>query len=173
MGRRGASLPRERVLKVDKDCHVDSDLEQQYVRQSIATLRKHRLRVEWIRATRTNHGRHYYIKVLPAVDASTANKLQYLLGDDANRVDFNQARIDSRLLEWNKLFEAVGRKMKTLYLDKRIEAVRHSRCFKLLSRYMRRKSRSLADLAEYIDPENGCPYQFQCQDCLGDVCWKN
>ena len=168
---RGAGLPREDVLKIDKDCHVSSELEREYVRQSIATLRKHRLRVEWIRATRTNHGRHYYIKVLPAVDASTANKLQYLLGDDANRVDFNQARIDSGLPEWNKLFEAVGRRMRTLYVDKRVEAFR--RYFKLLSRYMRRKSRSLADLAEYIDPENGCPYQFQCQDCLGDVCWKD
>jgi hypothetical protein len=106
---------KESVLKLDKDCHVSSQLEREYVRQSIAILRKHHLRVLSISATRTHHGRHYYIRIDPPVDAHTANNLQYQLGDDPRRVDFNRARINSRLAHWNKLFEAVGRKMMTLY----------------------------------------------------------
>lgn len=103
------------MLKIDKDCHVSSRLEREYVRQSIAILRKHHLRGPTINATRTHHGRHYYIKIDPPVEAHTANNLQYLLGDDAKRVSYNAARINSGLEEWNKLFEAVGRKLKTLY----------------------------------------------------------
>jgi len=110
-----AGLPKESVLKIDKDCHVDSQLEQEYVRNTIVILSQHHLGVEWVKATRTQHGRHYYIKIDPAVDALTANRLQYLLGDDPRRVSYNQARIKSRLLEWNKLFEAAGRKLRTVY----------------------------------------------------------
>jgi len=113
--RRDAEIPRVSELRVDKDCHVSSQLEREYVRQSIAILRKHHLRVELIKATRTYHGRHYYISIDPPVDARTANNLQYLLGDDARRVDFNRARVISRLKEWSLLFEDVGRKLKTLY----------------------------------------------------------
>jgi hypothetical protein len=103
------------LLKIDKDCHVDVALEKEYVRQSIETLSKHNLRVEWIKATRTWNGTHYYIQIDPPVEAHTANRLQYLLGDDAKRVSLNEARINTGLSEWNKLFEAVGRKLRTVY----------------------------------------------------------
>ncbi|MFI5449669.1 MAG: hypothetical protein ACHQ03_07890 [Candidatus Bathyarchaeia archaeon] len=79
------------------------------------TVSKRHIRVERIQATRTPHGRHYYITIYPAVDADTANRLQYLLGDDPKRVDYNQARIESGLLEWNKLFESIGRRLSILY----------------------------------------------------------
>jgi hypothetical protein len=115
---RSVQLPREGVLKVDKDCHVTQQLEREYIGHAISLLRKHHVSVESIRATRTHHGRHYYIKIHPPVDAHTANSLQYLLGDDASRVDYNRARINSRLEEWNKLFEAAGRKLVTLYTSK-------------------------------------------------------
>ena len=108
-------LPRESVLKVDKDCHVDRQLEREYVQDSITILRRRHIRVKSIEATRTQHGRHYYFHIHPSVDALTANRLQYLLGDDPKRVGYNQARIDSGLLEWNKLFEAIGRRLITLY----------------------------------------------------------
>jgi hypothetical protein len=108
-------LERESVLRVDKDCHVSSRLEREYVQHAISLLRKYHVSVEWIKATRTHHGRHYYIKINPPVDAHTANELQYQLGDDPKRVDYNRARINSRLAHWNKLFEAVGRKLRTLY----------------------------------------------------------
>jgi murein tripeptide amidase MpaA len=100
---------------VDKDCHVSTTLERHYVEQAIALLSKYGLTVPRIEATRTYHGRHYYFHVTPLVDAQTANDLQYLLGDDAKRVDFNQARINSGLSEWNKLFENVGRQLRTIY----------------------------------------------------------
>jgi hypothetical protein len=105
------------VLKIDKDCHVDKLLEQEYVRQSIEILSKHHVRAFWIRATRTGKGSHYYIHIIPSVDASTANRLQYLLGDDAKRVSLNQARINSGLEDWNLLFEVVGSRLRTLYCE--------------------------------------------------------
>jgi hypothetical protein len=109
-------LGRENVLKVDKDCHVSSELEREDVQQMRATLRRHHLRVLSINATRTQHGRHYYISIDPPVSAKTANELQYLLGSDAKRVDYSRALINSRLAHWNRLFEDLGRRKVTLYL---------------------------------------------------------
>jgi hypothetical protein len=108
-------VDRVHTLKIDKDCHVDSSLEKQYVQQTVEILFKHNVKVRRIEATRTRLGRHYYIQIEPSVDANTANRLQYLLGDDAKRVSLNQARINSGLEDWNLLFEAVGRKLRTLY----------------------------------------------------------
>jgi hypothetical protein len=71
--------------------------------------------VMWIRSTQTQHGMHFYIKIDPPVDAHTANNLQYLLGDDAKRVSYNRARINSGLVEWNKLFERIGARLRTIY----------------------------------------------------------
>lgn len=105
------------TLKIDKDCHVDTSLEKEYVRQSIAVLSKHHVRVRWIKSTRTRHGPHYYIQIEPPVDAHTANRLQYLLGDDSKRVSLNEARINSGLEDWNLLFESAGRKLRTLYSE--------------------------------------------------------
>jgi hypothetical protein len=118
------------TLKVDKDCHVDPPLEKDYVLQSVAILSKHHVKVKWIKTTRTRHGRHYYIQIDPAVDATTGNNLQYLLGDDAKRVSLNQARIDAGLAEWNLLFEAVGRRRRIIYRDL---AVRHKRTSEIAS----------------------------------------
>jgi hypothetical protein len=115
MQRRNSSLPRESVLKVDKDCHIDSALEQEYIQDSRAILCRHGITVLKIEATRTYHGRHYYFYLAEPLDARTANRLQYLLGDDPKRVDYNQARIDSGLPGWNKLFESIGRKTTTLH----------------------------------------------------------
>jgi hypothetical protein len=108
-------LGKESVLKVDKDCHVSSQLEREDVRQMLATLRRHRLRVLWIKATRTQHGRHYYISIDPPVSAKAANELQYLLGSDAKRVADSRLLINSRFAYWNRLFEDLGRRKMTLY----------------------------------------------------------
>ena len=110
-----ASLPKESVLKIDKDCHVDTKLNREYVHTIIDICRKHGVRVLWIKTSITAHGRHFYIRIDPPVDAKTANKLQYLLGDDAKRVDFNRARIESGLSGWNKLFESLGTRLRTIY----------------------------------------------------------
>jgi hypothetical protein len=108
-------LGKESVLKLDKDCHVSSQLEREDVQQMLATLRRHHLRVLSIKATRTQHGRHYYISIDPPVTAKTANELQYLLGSDQKRVDYSRALINSRLAHWNRLFEDLGRRKVTLY----------------------------------------------------------
>ena len=109
-------LPREGVLKIDKDCFVDARLNGQYVESILDTCKKHGVTVLSIRSTLTRHGVHFYVMIDPPIDAHTANDLQYLLGDDPKRVAFNEARIQSGLIGWNKLFETVGRKLKTLYL---------------------------------------------------------
>jgi hypothetical protein len=115
MRRSNSSLPRESILKVDKDCHIDSELEREYIQDSLAILSKRGITVLKIEVTRTYHGRHYYFHLAKPVDAQTANRLQYLLGDDSKRVDYNRARINSKLVGWNKLFETVGRKLRTIY----------------------------------------------------------
>jgi len=118
------SLPKESVLKIDKDCHIDSELEDEYIQDALAILARRRIRVLKIEATRTYHGRHYYFYLAEPVDAQTANRLQYLLGDDSRRVDFNRARINSRLVGWNKLFETVGRKTRTIYSNPALQPTR-------------------------------------------------
>jgi hypothetical protein len=110
-------LGKESVLKLDKDCHVSSQLEREDVENMLAILRRHHLRVLWIKATRTLHGNHYYISIDPPVDAHTANNLQYLLGSDAKRVAYSRALLGprSRFFAWNRLFEPLGRRKVTLY----------------------------------------------------------
>jgi hypothetical protein len=117
MRRRDASanLPKESVLKVDKDCFVDPKLNRDYVRTVIDICSKRGIWVQWIKSTLTRHGRHFYIKIDPPVKALMTNDLQYLLGDDPRRVAFNKARIKSGLPEWNKLFERIGAVLRTIY----------------------------------------------------------
>lgn len=103
------------MLKVDKDCNVDPDLNREYVHAVIETCREHGVTVLWIKVTRTAHGRHFYIGVDPPVEAHKENRLQYLLGDDSKRFDFNRARIRSGLAEWNKLFERIRAPLTTIY----------------------------------------------------------
>jgi len=103
------------VLKIDKDCFVDPELNMEYVRTILHTCRKYELKVLWVKSSRSRHGMHFYIRIKPAVEAHMANNLQYLLGDDTKRVAFNRARIESRVAEWNKLFEKPNVKPSTVY----------------------------------------------------------
>jgi hypothetical protein len=65
--------------------------------------------------SRTKKGQHYYVGIRPAVSPEMANRLQWLLGDDCLRVDYNRARIQSGLDDWNKLFERIGQRYEALY----------------------------------------------------------
>jgi hypothetical protein len=65
---------------------------------------------------------HFYIKIKPAIEPHVANNLQYLLGDDAKRVAFNMARIESGLAEWNKLFERANARLTTVYRNYHIRS---------------------------------------------------
>jgi len=125
------SLAKESILKIDKDCHIDSKLEFQYIQDALAILSRRGITVLKVQATRTCHGRHYYFHLAEPVDAQTANRLQYLLGDDPRRVDFNQARINSGLLHWNLLFETIGRKLRTIYSNPALPPTRKRRARKV------------------------------------------
>ena len=114
-GNGSASQPKEDLLKIDKDCFVEADLEREYAQTVVDTCRKHGIKVVWIKSTQTQHGTHFYIKTNPPVDALTANNLQYLLGDDSKRVAFNKARVKSGLPGWNKLIERPNVRLRTIY----------------------------------------------------------
>ncbi len=109
-------MEKARVLKIDKDCFVDREWRKNYLRLTLSVCRSFGLRVDSIKRCRSRRkGEHYYVEVEPPVEPELANQLQYLLGDDASRVDFNRARIRSGLNEWNKLFEEAGRRLRTIY----------------------------------------------------------
>ncbi len=110
-----ANLPKESVLKIDKDCHVAAKLNYEMVQNIIDTCGKRGLNTLWIKTTRTAHGRHFYIKIDLPIEAEETNDLQYLLGDDAKRYAFNKARIESGLPEWNKLFEKPAAGLTRIY----------------------------------------------------------
>jgi hypothetical protein len=103
------------VLKIDKDCFVDRHWTQEYLRLITDVCRRHGVTVVSVKKCYSHHkGVHYYIEIDPPVEANLANMLQYLVGDDCQRVDHNRARIDAGSpSEWNKLFEAVGRRLTT------------------------------------------------------------
>lgn len=107
-------------LKIDKDCFVDGAWVDCYVQVIVATCQSFRVKVESIRMCNSRKkGLHLYIEISPPIEPSKANMLQWLLGADSARVDFNRARIKSGLEEWNKLFEVAGRRLKQIYTANR------------------------------------------------------
>jgi hypothetical protein len=108
-------LRKENVLKIDKDCHVSSDWLQDYTGLAKYVCNVHNVRVLSIKKTNSRKkGIHLYISIWPPVEAMLADRLQWLLGDDCLRVDFNRARIRAGLREWNKLFEVAGKRLRTI-----------------------------------------------------------
>jgi len=103
------------ILKIDKDCDVDQSWIQDYVRVVRSVCRMKRLRVAFVDMGRSKKGLHFYIAIQSSVGSELANRLQWLLGDDCRRVDYNRARIRSRYPDWNKLFERIGQRFVTLY----------------------------------------------------------
>jgi hypothetical protein len=65
--------------------------------------------------TKSKKGLHLYIGINPPIHAELANRLQWLLGDDCRRVDFNRARIRVGYPGFNKLFEAENARVFELY----------------------------------------------------------
>jgi hypothetical protein len=119
-GRRGTSMVSQ--LKIDKDIHVDRAWIQDYVRAIVLVCETKGVKVTSIRMCHSKRkGTHHYVDIQPAVRPELANRLQWLLGDDCLRVDYNRARIESGLVEdadWNKLFERIGQRYVTLYSGK-------------------------------------------------------
>jgi len=106
------------VLKIDKDCQVDYSLIRDYANAVKEVCRIKGVKVTSVELTRTQKGQHFYIRIHPPVRAHLANALQWLLGDDPRRFDYNRARIRSRYPDWNKLFEDLGRRFWVLYRGK-------------------------------------------------------
>ena len=119
---RSYANPRlESVIQVDKDCHPSKRLEGFWVVATVDTFKNLGVTVEKIQRTRTTNGNHYYISITPEVHARVANQLQFLAGDDARRVGFNEARLCAGLqkfVSWNLLFEPVGKRRVTIYTRK-------------------------------------------------------
>jgi hypothetical protein len=113
------ALGKENVLKIDKDCYIDPDLNKQYLQSIIATCKKKRRNVLWIMQSETPHGRHYELMIHPPMEPHVANNLQLLCGDDAKRYAFNRARIKSELVGWNKLWWYPHSALRTVYPRKR------------------------------------------------------
>ena len=110
------SVDKVSVLKIDKDCFVDRQWLEDYMRLIVRTCQLHGVTVLSVKKCRSRRkGFHLYIEITPAVESELANRLQWLLGDDSARVDFNRARIRSGLNEWNKLFEEPRRRLRTIY----------------------------------------------------------
>jgi hypothetical protein len=104
------------VLKIDKDCFVEREWLDDYVRTIRTICHQHHVQVVSVRMCNSRgKGQHFYVEIVPAIEADLANRLQFLLGDDCGRVDFNRARIDSGLNEWNKLFEKANTRLSTIY----------------------------------------------------------
>jgi hypothetical protein len=103
-------------LKIDKDCMAGKYWIAFYVQTILQTCREYGVGVWWIKMCNSKRkGQHFYIKLKQAVDSEFANMLQWLLGDDCRPVNFNNARIESGLVEWNKLFEVPCSRLRTLY----------------------------------------------------------
>lgn len=109
-------LDKVSILKVDKDCFVDPDWIRDYLLLIVVTCLMRGVKVVSVKMCNSQHkGIHFYIEITPPVEPKLANRLQWLLGDDSKRVDLNRARIESGLKGWNRLFERVGARLRTIY----------------------------------------------------------
>jgi hypothetical protein len=117
-GRSGVPMSKVDVLKIDKDCHVDESWIQDYARVVRSICHMKRVNVASVEMGHSKKGLHFYIGIQPRVSSELANRLQWLLGDDCRRVEYNRARIRSHYPDWNKLFEDLGRRFWVLYRSK-------------------------------------------------------
>jgi hypothetical protein len=123
-----SQLPRTSTLKIDKDCVVDKQLIQDYLRLILNVCKGFKVKVNRVRTCPSaRKGQHFYIDIKPPITAGLANRIHYLLGDDCQRVAFNQARIESGLAEWSKLFERTNVRLRTLYRSVKVPAGTRSR----------------------------------------------
>src|SRR5208337_2581874 len=111
----GLSVDKLSILKIDRDCFVDSAWIRNYAFVIVTICKMFDVTVEWIKATRSRKkGNHFYVKVRPALEPNFCNQLCYLLGDDALRVDRNRARIEAGFNAWSKLFERPNARLRAI-----------------------------------------------------------
>lgn len=113
------TLDKIGVLKIDKDCFISRQWMREYVETICQICKSKHVTVTCIKMSASRKkGLHFYISITPEIEAALAVYLQFLLGDDSQRVDYCRARVDSQLNEWNKLFEVAGRRLKTIYTSR-------------------------------------------------------
>jgi hypothetical protein len=110
-------LKEQDLLKIDKDCMVPRKWLLDYIHKIVLpTCGLYGITVLWVKCCPSERkGLHIYIRITPAVSAVLALELQYLLGDDCQRVSLNRARMRAGFDEWNKLFEPPDQRLRTLY----------------------------------------------------------
>lgn len=105
----------ETHIQFDRDCCVPKSWIVNWVRLVVVPVcRSFGVDAEYVCMTKTRKGLHFYIGINPPIHAELSNKLQWLLGDDCRRVDFNRARIRVGYGGWNKLFERIGAKPQSI-----------------------------------------------------------
>ncbi len=111
-------VPNTALVKVDKDCLVDSNWVKEWVALTLTVAAWHNRSVKTVKICRSlKKGWHAYVELNEPVDATTANRIAWILGDDATRTDYNRARIESGMQEWSKMFERVNVRLLTTYDD--------------------------------------------------------
>ena len=110
-------LSKVGVLMIDRDCVVPPSLMREWVRiVVIPTCKTLGVMVQSVvTCPSARKGYHVYIYPAQPVPAQLAWRLQYHLGDDAKRVSLNRARMKAGFDEWNKLFEGIHPRFRTIY----------------------------------------------------------
>ena len=116
MSKKESDIELVNELKIDRDIFVNKDWIKNYVHIILTVCNFFKVQVSTIETCSSKRkGIHFYIKINPPMDPALTNMIQWLLGDDDQRVAFNRARIESGLNEWNKLFEVPKRRLKKIY----------------------------------------------------------
>jgi hypothetical protein len=117
---RKLKVPRTDLLMIDKDIILNPEEMDAYLQHILAVVFSYRLEVVYVQWCLSLHkGMHLYVKLNKRIEAELAWLLQLLLGDDSVRADFNRARIEAGVRNWNRLFERANVKLHTIYVNAR------------------------------------------------------
>jgi hypothetical protein len=110
-------LRKVTTLKIDKDLIVNRSLLQDWIRLVvIPSCKAYGVTVQSLAICPSQRkGFHVYVEVASPIHAELAWRLQFLLGDDCKRVSLNRARWRAGFSDWNKLFEEISPKLRTVY----------------------------------------------------------
>jgi hypothetical protein len=118
-----SQMPKTSTLLIDVDMVVNRHWMPYYILLILTVCGWFKVQVYRIRMSPSAHkGQHFRVDIRPVVSARLANLIQFLSGDDCQRVAFNQARIESGLAEWNKLFERSNVRLRTIYRSIKVPA---------------------------------------------------
>ena len=106
-----------KLLKIDIDFHPPKEWLNKWISTRIDILKGLGYCTEYYKIFPSKRGFHAYFKLYQDIADEEANRLQFLLGDDATRVKINQWRIKRRIKIWNKLFHKVLYRRKAKVLE--------------------------------------------------------